>query len=257
MVSRVAVANRRPVSSAVPAQRLLVIADAHIGSAPADSEVALLRFLDEAPHLGDALLVVGDLFEFWFTWRRAVPRRGFGIAAALAALARRMPVSMVGGNHDRWGAPFWSTDTRVRWSPGTLDLDVGDQMVRAVHGDGAAERPGRVSWSHRAIGHPVTARIFGLLHPDAGIWLVDRIAPLLGEHRLTPEIQAANAARQLDYARRYLAENPDPWMLIMGHTHVAALEELQPGRFYLNPGAWLDGQRYAVVQAGGAELRTF
>jgi UDP-2,3-diacylglucosamine hydrolase len=240
----------------VPAQRLLVIADAHIGSAPKANEEALLRFLRDAPTLGDALLVAGDLFEFWFGWRRVIPRRGFAVAAALTEAAARMPVSMLGGNHDRWGRQLW-TDTNITWSPAQLELEIGDRQVEALHGDGVAERPGRVSWSHRLIGHPLTAGIFGLVHPDVGIWLVDRMSPWLGELRPTAERKAASAARQLAYARERLADAIAPWMLIMGHTHVAALEELAPGRFYLNPGPWIDEQRYAVVTPEGATLRQY
>jgi UDP-2,3-diacylglucosamine hydrolase len=240
----------------VPAQRLLVIADAHIGSAPTANEVALLRFLREAPSMGDALLVAGDLFEFWFGWRRVIPRRGFAVAAALLEAAARMPVSMLGGNHDRWGKQTWA-ESEITWSPGQLELQVGDHRIDALHGDGVAERPGRVSWSHRIIAHPLTAGTFGLLHPDLGIWLVDRLSPWLGELRPTAERKAASAARQLAYARERLARDAAPWMLIMGHTHVAALEELAPSRFYLNPGPWIDEQRYAVVTPAGASLHQF
>lgn len=254
---RIATGNRRPVSCAVPVERLIVIADAHIGAASPESESALLRFLAEAPGLGDSLLVAGDLFEFWFSWRRAIPRRTFRVAAALTALAARMPVRMVGGNHDRWGRPFWAEEAGIEWSARALDLEVAGHSVHAMHGDGVAERPGRISWSHRIVGHPLTAHLFGLLHPDLGIWLVDRLAPLLGERRITPELRAASAARQVAHARRLLSGPRAPWMLIMGHTHTPALEEVAPGRFYLNPGAWLDGHRYAVVTMRGAELCTF
>jgi UDP-2,3-diacylglucosamine hydrolase len=248
---------RRPVSCAVPAQRLLVIADAHIGSAPKANEAALLRFLRQAPGMGDALLVAGDLFEFWFGWRRVIPRRGFAVAAALAEAAARMPVSMVGGNHDRWGRPGWTDDAGITWSRGQLDLQLGEKRLLALHGDGVAERAGRISWSHRIVGHPLTAATFGLLHPDLGTWLVDRLSPWLGELHSTPAQKAASAARQLDYARQRLATEPDPWMLVMGHTHLAAFEELSPGRYYLNPGPWIGEQCYAVVTADGARLRHF
>lgn len=237
----------------MPAQRLLVIADAHIGSAPKANEVALLRFLRDAPQLGDALLVAGDLFEFWFGWRRALPRRGFAVAAALVETAARMPVRMLGGNHDRWGRAPWA-DTDITWSRGQLELQVGERRIHALHGDGEAERPGRVSWSHRLIAHPLTSAAFGLLHPDFGVWLVDRLSPWLGELPSSPDRKAASAARQLAYARQRMASDPAPWMLIMGHTHVAALEELAPGRFYLNPGPWIEEQRYAVVTPEGARL---
>ena len=241
----------------MPIERLLVIADAHIGAASAESEAALLRFLAEAPSLGDGLLVAGDLFEFWFAWRRAVPSRGFPVAAALAALAARMPVSMVGGNHDRWGRPFWTESTPVTWSPQSLALTVAGRSLVTLHGDGVAEGPGRVGWSHRLVGHPATSAAFSLLHPDLGLWLVRRLAPFLSEPELTPEILAANAARQLAYARRTLAASPGTTTLVMGHTHVPALEECAPGQYYVNPGTWLDGGRYAVISASAPELRQF
>jgi UDP-2,3-diacylglucosamine pyrophosphatase LpxH len=40
----------------------------------------------------------------------------------------------------------------------------------------------------------------------------------------------------------------------MGHTHAAALVEIEPGRTYLNPGAWVDGLRYAVVRGSDVRL---
>jgi UDP-2,3-diacylglucosamine pyrophosphatase LpxH len=43
----------------------------------------------------------------------------------------------------------------------------------------------------------------------------------------------------------------------MGHTHRPVLTEPTPGRQYVNPGAWMDGYRYAVISETGAELRTW
>jgi UDP-2,3-diacylglucosamine pyrophosphatase LpxH len=186
-----------------------------------------------------------------------VPPRAAAAAAALAELARRLPVSMVGGNHDRWGRPWWSTETAVRWSAGALDLDHDGLRIRALHGDGLAERPGRSTWTHRLISLPLTASVFGALPPSAGLWLVDRAAPLLSEQGVTPAVRAASAERQRRWARRTLRETPAIDLLVMGHTHVPALEECAPGRYYLNPGAWVDDQRYAVVTREGTELRTY
>ena len=70
-------------------ERLVIVSDAHLGEAPADVEEALLAFLDRVPSLGDALLLNGDLFDFWFSWRRVIPRRGFHVAAGLRDLRRR------------------------------------------------------------------------------------------------------------------------------------------------------------------------
>ena len=99
---------------------LVVVSDAHLGVTPPAVEEALLAFLDDVPTLGDCLLVNGDLFDFWFCYSRVVPRRGFLVAAALARLARRLPVLMVGGNHDRWGGDLWSRDLGLQFDPHRL-----------------------------------------------------------------------------------------------------------------------------------------
>ena len=74
-----------------------MVSDAHLGVAPAAVEEVLLEFLHACPTLGDCLLINGDLFDFWFTYSRVIPRRGFHVAAALASLRGRMPIVMVGG----------------------------------------------------------------------------------------------------------------------------------------------------------------
>lgn len=244
------------LSSAVTDPRLLIIADAHIGGAPPEIESALLDFLDAAPSLGTALLVVGDLFEFWFAYARAIPRRGFPVAAALARLARVMPVSMVGGNHDRWGKSFWSEDVGVQYARRDLRTSVGRRRIVALHGDGLTERPGRSAWTHRVIGHPITSAAFGVLHPDLGFRLVDRFSFLLSRAQ-TPAERLLYASRQRRWAEAQVVEDPSMELLVLGHSHVPALTEPAPGRFYLNPGAWLDGGRYAVVTEASIELRTF
>ena len=236
--------------------RLLIIADAHIGGAPAESESALLEFLDAAPDLGSALLIVGDLFEFWFAYSRVIPRRGFAVAAAVARLARIMPVSMVGGNHDRWGEGFWGEETGVRYARRELRLALGARRLLVLHGDGLTERPGRSSWTHRIVGHPITSAAFGLLHPDLGFRLVDRFSFLLSRPQ-SPEERARYAAEQRRWAESRLAADPSIDVLVMGHSHMPALTEPSPGRHYLNPGAWLDGGSHAVVEPGGIELRRF
>ncbi|HEX6088888.1 MAG TPA: UDP-2,3-diacylglucosamine diphosphatase [Gemmatimonadales bacterium] len=236
--------------------RLLIVADAHIGGAPAESEAALLEFLDAAPGMGSALLILGDLFEFWFAYSRVIPRRGFRVAASLAKLARVMPVSMVGGNHDRWGKAFWSEDAGVSYGRRELELRVGRRRLLALHGDGITERPGRSSWTHRIVGHPLTSAAFGLLHPNLGFGLVDRLSFLLSRRQSLAE-RERYAAGQRRWAESRLAGDPAIDVLVMGHSHMPALTEPAPGRFYLNPGAWLDEGSYAIVTEDTIELCRF
>jgi len=54
-----------------------------------------------------------------------------------------------------------------------------------------------------------------------------------------------------------MAREPSLGLVIMGHTHRAALVRSLGGGEYLNPGAWFDGFRYAVAEADRCELRRF
>ena len=242
----------------MPAETLVVIADAHLGDAPPEVEEALLDFLERVPELGDSLLVNGDLFDFWFAYRHVIPRRGFHVAASLRALRRRgVPIVMVGGNHDRWGEDFWREDLGLVFEPLRARFRAAGREVLATHGDGVLEEHWSAGLMHRLTRHPASIAAYRAIHPDLGIRLVDRLSRRLGYTTRDPALLEAAAARQRTLGLRLLADDPTLGLVVMGHTHTAAAVEASPGRWYVNPGAWFDGYRFAVVTAGGAELRRY
>jgi UDP-2,3-diacylglucosamine hydrolase len=241
----------------MPPERLVIVGDAHLGAAPGDVEEAFLAFLDEVPSLGDGLLINGDLFAFWFAYRRAIPRQGIRALTRLAATARRVPVWMTGGNHDRWGDSFWDADLGIRFAADELTLPLGRGRVLAVHGDGVAEARWTGRLVHRVTRHPIVTGTYRFLHPDLGFWLVKRLSERLADTTRDADLLAGAATLQREWAERRLRGDTAITLLVMGHTHRPALEEPFPGRRYLNPGAWCDGLRYAVATDSTAELRQY
>lgn len=241
----------------MPGDRLVIVSDAHLGAAPGGSDDRFLDFLEQVPSLGDMLLVNGDLFDFWFSYRRVIPRTGFRAAAALSVLARRMPVIMTGGNHDRWGGTFWQDDAGIRYDSAEVRFEAGGRQVLALHGDGVAEEHRSARIMHRITRHPLTSAIYRWLHPDVGIGIVDRMSSTLADSTRDPAVLDRAQARQAAWARDRMQADPGIGLLVMSHTHRPAVAEPFPGRHYLNPGAWIEGHRYAVVTADGIELRQF
>lgn len=235
--------------------QLVVVSDAHVR--PSTDVEPLLAFLDTVPTLGDCLLLNGDLFEFWFSYRRAVPRAGFRIAAALTALRRKIPIVMTGGNHDRWGDGFWPTDAKIAFSPGELRFAIRGRTILAVHGDGIGESNRAAETTHAIISHPLTARVFGWLHPDLGIWLVERLGGHLADSTRDPAILDQAESRQQAWATTRLDDDASLDTVVISHTHRAYRHEAGPGRLVVNPGAWVEGRRYAIVTAQDATLHTF
>lgn len=237
--------------------QLLVVADAHLGITPPAVEEAFLEFLRQAPSLGDCLLVNGDLFDFWFSYRRVIPRQGFAVAAALGHLRKRMPIVMTGGNHDRWGDDFWGHDLDIDFAPMEATFEIGSRRVLAVHGDGLTEQHWSAALMHRVTRNRAAIALWRTIHPDLGFRMVDRFSRILGNTTRDPAVLGRAFDRQREWAVSRLTDDPGLGCVIMGHTHRAIAEEPFPGRTYLNPGAWMDGHRYAVVSDEGASLRLF
>jgi UDP-2,3-diacylglucosamine hydrolase len=237
--------------------QLVVVSDAHLGAASPDDDAALLQFFDQVPSLGDCLLVNGDLFDFWFSYRRVVPRTGFLAAAAIAMLGRKLPVVMTGGNHDRWGDSFWGRDVGITFSPGEVRFAVGRSEVLALHGDGVAEEHQSAMVMHRVTSHPATVAVFRALHPTVGLWLVERMSRHLADSTRDPSVLDRAQGRQRVWAEARMQREPAIDTLIMSHTHRFANTDLDGGRRYLNPGAWIEGRRYAIVTESSIELKSF
>ena len=238
-------------------QRLVIVGDAHLGRSTQATSAAFISFVDTIPTLGDGLLITGDLLEFWFSYSRAVPRCGLAVVAALAQLQRRLPVLIAGGNHDRWGGTFWREELGIEFTPAEGRFTVGNRPGLVLHGDGLVEGHWSGSLLQRITRHPATIALFGSLHPDLGLWLVDRLSGVLGDRPRTDAEIADGAARQLEWARARLQQEPELALLVMGHSHRPALEAVSPGRYYVNPGAWFDSYRYALVADGRVTLAQF
>ena len=238
--------------------RVLVVADAHLGQVPPAVESAFHRFLEAVPDLGEALLINGDLFDFWFEYGAVIPRRHFATVAKLHALrAKGVAITLVGGNHDRWGGDFLTKDLGIGFHGGEAEILVAGRRAFVAHGDGLSEQHWSAKLMHRVTRHPATVRVFRALHPDLGFWIAHRLSGTLADSTRDPAVLDRAARAQAQYAADLLRRRPDLGLVILAHTHRPALERLDGGRAYLNPGAFLDGGRYAVVTQDAVELKTF
>src|SRR3989442_633956 len=95
------------------------------------------------------------------------------------------------------------------------------------------------------------------LHPDVGFGIADKRTGRLADNTRDRAVLNRAARAQTQYAKDLLARRPDLELVILGHTHRPALEQFPDGRAYLNPGAWLDGYRYALITRDEIAMRTF
>ena len=228
-----------------------VISDIHLGHASVEVERSLLAFLRMLPGRAGSLVVNGDLFEFWFEWKRVVPRSGVRALAALMDLRDAgLPVTMIAGNHDCWGGEVLR-DAGVNFVEGPWTGSLGGWRARIEHGDGLRPREDRGYRAlRRVLRNRLAIRAFRSIHPD---WAT-RLA--MGSSQTSRSYQPRDAGRGLrEVARGTLATHPGLELLIYGHSHVAALERMPSGNVYANAGSWLDAPTYLLITPGRVRLR--
>jgi UDP-2,3-diacylglucosamine hydrolase len=236
----------------------VIVSDVHLGHAPPEVADAFRRFLERVPDLGEHLIVNGDLFEFWFEYREVIPKRAFPTLEALGRVRRAgVQLTVTGGNHDRWGGRFWRDELDAAFHAGGVELELAGHRALVSHGDDVPDERWSARALHAVVRHPVTAGLFRLLHPDLGFALVRRLSPMVSGKSRDRAIVRQHAEAQSEHARRLLQERTDLGLVVLGHTHRAVLEQVSPGRWYLNPGAFAEGMCYAVVEREGPRLERF
>jgi UDP-2,3-diacylglucosamine hydrolase len=215
-------------------------------------ERQVVSFLRHLPGRAGSLLVNGDLFDFWFEWRRVMPRGHFRTLSALADLRDAgVPVLMLGGNHDCWGGDILTRDVGIDFRLDAWSGELAGWRTYVDHGDGlrpVEDRPYRAL--RRVLRHPWSIRAFRWIHPD----LSSRIAT--GSSDMSRAHGAPDSGEGLrKVAIDHLNANPNTELVVFGHSHVSALERAPTGGVYANPGAWMDAPTFLVVRPERIELR--
>jgi UDP-2,3-diacylglucosamine hydrolase len=227
-----------------------VISDSHLGFATRDVERSIVQFIRHLHGRAGSLVINGDLFEFWFEWKRVMPRGAFRVLAALADLHDSgVPILMVAGNHDCWGGDILRDDVGIDFRVDPWEGSLGGWRTRIEHGDGLRGPEDR---GYRAVKHilrnPIAIRLFRALHPDWASALANRTS-----HTSRTYTARDGGAGLRQAAAHRLAGQRDLELLIYGHSHVAELSRVGES-VYANAGSWLDQPTFLRIQPEKIEL---
>jgi UDP-2,3-diacylglucosamine hydrolase len=230
---------------------VLLASDVHLGAVPPGTERAFLSWLEHCGGEASRVVINGDLFDFWFEYGSVIPRGHMRILGALCSLVDAgIPVNLMGGNHDWWGGSFLRDEIGVEFHQQPVILDLNGWRTFLAHGDGL----GRGDLRYRMLRAMLRSRpirfAFRWFHPDLGA----RIARQVSKTRERPERSGGREASRSrileDWAVERLRTCPELDMVVLGHTHVPLLREIDPGRYYLNAGDWVEHRSYAVLTSG-------
>ena len=151
------------------------ISDAHLGVNPPGSvpnrEQALVRFIESIKGKASHLVIVGDLFEFWYEYNDYVCRNHMDLFFAMRELVKSgCEVHLLQGNHDFAYGDFFPKSLGVLTHK-ELKLDIQGKKVYFRHGDGVAKSDFGYRLFRRVLDFPLNRFLFRQLHhqPDAFI----------------------------------------------------------------------------------------
>lgn len=244
----------------MPPKPVFITSDVHLGAVPQDTVASFHRWLVHAAESGGSIVVNGDLFDFWFEYRSAIPRghvRTLGLLAELVDHGTR--IILLGGNHDWWGGSFLTDEIGLEFHREPVRLELGGWTTLLAHGDGVGEGDLGYRLLQKVLRSRVAVYGFRWLHPDLGARLAQRVSrtreraldghPEYGEQR--NELIRRWAARQLE-------ADGDLQIVAFGHTHLPSLIEVPTGRYILNTGDWVYRKTFAVLEPGATpRIRTW
>jgi len=226
--------------------------DIHLGAVPASTERAFVAFLEHVGENGASLLIAGDLFDFWFEYGDVIPGEHYRVLAALSRLVDAgIPVTLAGGNHDAWGGRFLREHVGVTFHTQPFRTTWGARPTLVAHGDGLGKGDLRYRMLKAVIRSRFAVGAFRVLHPELGLRLARAVSSTEVRPDSDPE-QRGRAAFLEGWARSQLTDDPGLSFVICGHSHVPALIEVEPGRWYINSGDWLSHFTFVTVTETGA-----
>jgi UDP-2,3-diacylglucosamine hydrolase len=235
--------------------------DAHLGAPRREDEALrqrwVIEFLDYVKAHGAGLFIVGDLFDFWFEYRHAIPNRHFAVLAKLYELrASGMAIDYVAGNHDLWVGNFLRREVGLTIHESDVTRQLCGYRCYIIHGDGVAKNDGGYRLMKRIFKNPVNIFLYRWLHPDLGIPLAK-----LASHTSRSVKENPNTWER-DYrgfAEAKFAEGND--VVVMGHTHKPLFEHVNTvgaaPKVFINLGDWMNHFTYCHFDETGPQLLTW
>jgi UDP-2,3-diacylglucosamine hydrolase len=228
--------------------RALFISDCHLGGGPREAARArqqrLLSFLEQEAGRAQSLYLLGDLFDFWFEYRQAIPRRHFHVLAALRRLSESgVSLIYVGGNHDYWAGSFMADEIGCQVHHKPAETVLQGRRLLLAHGDGMTPREKGYRVLRSVLRNPLTIAGYRLLHPDLGFGIADLVSKFS---------RATNDESQFD-AEKLCTELAEPHFtrgietVVIGHYHHPT--HLRRGNHeFIILGDWLRNNTFAVLE---------
>ncbi|MCC8035208.1 MAG: UDP-2,3-diacylglucosamine diphosphatase [Rikenellaceae bacterium] len=242
-------------------------ADVHLGldaeTGSAQREKLFIRWLDTAARDAKAIFLVGDIFDFWFEYKRVVPKGFTRLLGKLSEITDNgTAIHFFVGNHDMWAYEYLHEECglTIHYKPEVCELYGREVFV--AHGDNMyLRKPFLEKLMHACFRSKAMKRIFSaVIHPNSmirfGRWWSEKSR----KSHARVHVFCGEKEYLVQYARAYkeAVKNVNVDFFVFGHIHCAHVYKMDENSTAVFLGEWLYNPVYAVLKPDGAmELRRF
>lgn len=244
-------------------KKIFFASDFHLGvpneAESLDREKRIVRWLDQIKDEAHSIYLLGDIFDFWFEYKHAIPKGFIRLQGKLAELRDAgIPIIFFTGNHDLWMFDYFPKELGIPVHRNPVVLTCQQQRLMIGHGDGLG--PGDTFYKilKKIFTNSIAQWLFARIHPNLGISLAkkwskrSRIANTKKEERFYGE--------ENEFLLAYCKEmerNTHHDYYIFGHRHLPLNLSVGEQSHYINLGEWVHFNTYAEYDGKTVVLKSF
>lgn len=244
-------------------KKIYFASDQHFGAPTKEEsfvrEQKFVRWLDIVKQDAEAIFLLGDLFDFWYEYKRVVPKGYVRVLGKLAEIKDSgIPIYFFVGNHDLWMRDYFETELNIPVYHNPKEFIFHNKTFLIGHGDGLGPGDKGYKRMKKVFTNPFSQWLFRWLHPDIGMKLGNYLSVknklISGDEDVV--FLGEKNEWLVQYARKKLTEKHYDYFLF-GHRHLPMEINLGDNSKYINTGDWISHFTYAVFDSQELTLKTF
>jgi UDP-2,3-diacylglucosamine hydrolase len=246
-----------------PGKKIYFLSDFHLGTPDAESslqrEKLIVRFLNEIRSDAHAIFIVGDMFDFWYEYRKVVPKGGVRLLGKIAELSDEgIAVYFFVGNHDMWMRSYFQKELNVPVYFEPREFEFNNKRFLIGHGDGLGPGDQGYKAMKKVFRNPVCQWLFGLLPPFIGVGMANYFSNKSRAATGSSEEKFLGEDREwlLIYSKEELQKKHFDFF-VFGHRHLPIDFRLNNNSRYINLGEWINFCTYAVFDGAQMQLKSY